>query len=808
MQRVTKTDNSARMELPGALPQSTAGTEAHDGLLAASAAPSSALIESSVEGATDKQLDEAPDVAVPEPTAAGTTDGGQEQVQQVPSEPVPPGEAPGNPPAYHAELQVTAAAAGEFDADAVQTPQPSTFDKQNRILTRTDITLASAGVGTGLLFCCLAIFLLVISKQKAVSRQICRTEDCDRHATLLTNHLNWQLDPCEDYAAFVCSAWEPSKDHRDLAMTAMDDLRFSWYDLFKDTLSRGSLLLPAGKKPLAMYEMCVESFPKNASQISWVRGVLRKYDIRWPETPAGTSTPLEIIVALSYQWQWSLWITVNVLHSSSSGKRRVFVSPGLYLPVLKKHHQAVRQLYTKYWEQFLSSFYPDSDTRPPVNQETVDEIRKMEGDILDTLHGVSTYTRKTPALFSFGEISSHVSNVSATEWILNFQAGLMLQPGLDARDEILVTDLSFLQTVAKIMADYSPVQLKKHIEWLIVQYFSAMADYSLLIRYFGSQEKAQLLLPLYCAHHVEASFKVLVLSLAFYTLFTERDHQTITTGFNSLVSAAVNRINDAQWMDYQSKMLSTEKILFVKNALWPPAGLLRDGALEKLYVDFTEKEPSYAHYWVNTRMAAAAIQRTREYDDAILLLGNQYTDYAAYDYVSNSAKLAMAVANAPAYYSSGTNAMLYGGLLFLMAMQLVKALDREGIRWAANGTAVDGTILSNSTLAAFLAREECHHGAENGSVFPEVPALEVTYSALAESKLSLDGGHSALGENLLEEHVFFMTLCFLTCASGGDRNPSAADCNKAVRNSELFAKAYNCPLGSKMNPEKKCSFFK
>ncbi|KAK8779196.1 hypothetical protein V5799_019464 [Amblyomma americanum] len=125
------------------------------------------------------------------------------------------------------------------------------------------------------------------------------------------------------------------------------------------------------------------------------------------------------------------------------------------------------------------------------------------------------------------------------------------------------------------------------------------------------------------------------------------------------------------WIDDQSKALVADKLMAVKNALWPPRLLLKDGELEKIYDGFPETEPSFAHYWVTTRQEAIAMHRTQEYEEAMLLLGNKFPEYGDYDYVPNAAMMPLGVATSPAYYSGGKKSMLYGGLFFLMAMQLV-----------------------------------------------------------------------------------------------------------------------------------------
>ncbi|KAK8785526.1 hypothetical protein V5799_008109 [Amblyomma americanum] len=496
-----------------------------------------------------------------------------------------------------------------------------------------------------------------------------------------------------------------------------------------------------------------------------------------------------------------------MLQPTSSGRRRLLVRQGLTLPITWTHHRSVAGHYIEYWKQFLALLYPDSATRPPVDETAINEIRALEADVVNTLIAATKSSGRRPAAFSFKEIGTHVLNASATEWVNGFQYGMGLRPELTANDKILAHDVFFLQTVGKLMAKYSQRQLNKHLSWLIVQHFGTCTDYSLLVGYTGSKGRAARYLPAYCAFHVEGSFKVLVSSLAYFVRFSARDRETIDSGFKSLVLAAVERINSSSWLDDESKFHASQKLSSVKNTLWPPESLLSDDRLQTLFAGFPQKEPSYAHYLFNAREAGARIRRTPEYDEALMLPDNHYPYYASYEDFTNSVELAMGAATAPVFYSNGTRAMLYGGLFFLMAMQMMKAIDSLGITLTYNGTANQDIILSTLDMREFNNRTKCHHGEKEEDIFPEVPALEVAYAALKESHLGGEDEPLALGEDLPEDRVFFMTLCYLSCARPGYESTVRADCNKIVRNSETFARVYSCPKGAKMNPETKCPFF-
>ncbi|KAL3204774.1 hypothetical protein MRX96_011747 [Rhipicephalus microplus] len=519
--------------------------------------------------------------------------------------------------------------------------------------------------------------------------------------------------------------------------------------------------------------MCNLYFPFNTSQIQLIHEFFAYHGFQWPEPPKVVHPPVTLLVFLSYHWTSPYWITVHLLTPSTSGRQRVLITPGLYISILRNQHQSVASAYDRYWQMFLELFYPDPETRPPMNLEAVEEIRAMEKDVLDTLHAAAVSLPKRPAKFPFREIGNHLHNASAAE----------------------------------LLDKYGPLKLNQHLIWLILQNYAPKTDYAFFVTYYGSVEKTAVYRPLYCAHQVEASFKVLVLALGVVTRLTIFDRRVIDTGFKSLVSAASGRIRNATWMDDEDKLRMISKLASVSMLFLPPKSILDNGTLEGLFEQFPENEPSFAEYWIGSLAAMGSMKKTHEYRKALLLPGNNFPDYVNYGYISNTVRLAIGAAAAPAYYRDGTEAMLYGGLLFLLAMQMVKAVDEVGIKWYTNQTTLDDTILSNASLQTFRDKSECWYGASNESTFPEIPALEIAYAALKEFHHQHNTEPLALSEQLPEDKVFFMTLCYMTCSNALFKGGITADCNKVVRNSDAFARVYGCAKGSRMNPEKKCTFF-
>ncbi|KAL1435316.1 hypothetical protein MTO96_011228 [Rhipicephalus appendiculatus] len=455
---------------------------------------------------------------------------------------------------------------------------------------------------------------------------------------------------------------------------------------------------------------------------------------------------------------------------------------------------------------FSANLVPDNDI-PELTDAYVAKIRDMETDVLEQFNSVFAQ-RKQPALFSFGDFDATVANNRSSirgGWLRSFEQGLSLQPRLTSEDELLLSHAPLLEILASLVSKYGDADLKHLLIWEFVQLYSPLDELSLLTARFGSKSKADAKRPIFCAHHVEASFNVLVLSLGVVARFSAEQRNNVDARFDSIVSTAVKKVNSSAWLDEESKVHLAKKLTLVKKRMWPPRSLLEQHNLEKIYAHVYGNETSVAEYWIKAHEVMDDLNVPEDFVDASRLLGNHLPLYIDYDYILNSVDVAIAIAAPPSYYSNGTLSMFYGGVGFLMAMQLVKSIDEAGLRWTADGSLVE-SILPNKSLRAYDNRVSCL-GAPEENIFPEIPALEVAYLSFKEATSLGEPENLALSSELTPGKVFFLTICYMTCTSPGYSSPMAADCNKLVRNSAYFAEIYECPKGSRMNPERKCSFF-
>ncbi|KAH6925772.1 hypothetical protein HPB50_009830 [Hyalomma asiaticum] len=645
------------------------------------------------------------------------------------------------------------------------------------------------------------------------SVKTCETLDCLVHASLLKNSLNASVDPCQDFSAYVCSRWAPMQGgFRRKIHSVMDGLLYAWFNEFGNTLRLGSRKLPAGNKALAMYEMCMSASSSGEEpnmRIPVILSLLRYLPAGWRDISDETVSAVGLAVLFAYRWQAPFWLTVNVLGGSPSTIRRVVVKPGAYLPMFLRQHRIVATFYGQYMKAFFGAYSPHSGDRANnrLSDDHIKSVQDMEADVLVQLMYVYSGGNK-PALLTFGELDEMVAHGSSASGGLfgDFRQALSLKPPLTPQDKVLASHAALFEVLAGLVAKYGDEKLKYLLIWEFVQVYLPLGDLGLLVTHYGSKSKADVNRRVYCAFHVEASFKVLVLSLAVAAGFAAELRDRIDARFDGLVSAAVKKVKNATWLDEESKTRVVNKLTLVKKRMWPPRSLLADKTLAKIYANISDNETSVAEFWIRTHLNLGEANESADYMEALRLPANNLTPYIDYDYIFNSVQVATSLAAAPAYYRNGTEAMFYGGLGLLMAMQLVKFIDKTGLKWAAPEIAVD-SILSNSSRAAYDDRFRCLNEFGIESAFPEIPALEIVHSALTESS-GLGGElHLPLSPELTEGKVFFLTICYMSCATTLRSELGVADCNKLVRNSEYFAEAFSCAKGSRMNPRRKCSFF-
>ncbi|KAH6929015.1 hypothetical protein HPB50_022392 [Hyalomma asiaticum] len=660
-------------------------------------------------------------------------------------------------------------------------------------------------VGAAIVAILVVLGLMVVASQRRVEpRTFCDTDDCIVHAQLLTETLNRSIDPCEDFSAYVCSAWRRTGEYSEHVKSPVDGILFARFIALRDILASGTQKLAVGRKALAMYDSCRGPQPEGKQGLADFKQLMQDIGLSWPHPPEKNVNALGVLLTASFKWQILFWMSLSVPTGNSSLPWRIDVRPGDYLPLVMNQHLNVRSVggYVRYWKGYYQALR-DNDTETAEERE-IEAIANAEGYVLERLYNSLFSKKKNPAIFPLGAMGILTAPVTGETWRDQINERLHFEPKLVLRDVVLARDTGFLSALGSLFRRFNDRQLVSLFSWSFVQMYAPLFYPKLHLVRHGNKGKEELYRPIVCAFQVESSYRMLVLALEFVTRFTREDEDLVLTHLRGLTAAAVRKLRSSAWLDDESKALAEQKMNHLRTLLFPSSSFVNNSFLEDLYKDFVDEEVSFRDYWLEARLAIAKDNRTPEFEATLSLPSNIPPPIFGYNYVRNVIGAPIGIVNRPLFYNDGTNAMFYGGLGFLVALEMVRALDSVGLRFHLGGRNRK-SIYSSAPEGSFEDRDSCLRDEGMESIFPEVPALEITYEALSEALKSADAKPGLPG--LSEEKVFFMTICYMTCLTPGATNLFSANCHKIVRNSPAFHEAFNCSKGSKMNPTKKCSFF-
>ncbi|KAI8975308.1 hypothetical protein BDF20DRAFT_877879 [Mycotypha africana] len=331
----------------------------------------------------------------------------------------------------------------------------------------------------------------------------------------------------------------------------------------------------------------------------------------------------------------------------------------------------------------------------------------------------------------------------------------------------------------------------------------------------------------------------------YYTLNrfgSEDERQKTEVLLTSIHDAWMQKLEkEIDWLDETTRKKAIEKVQLIKHKVAystvTPDVRQPDSIKEYndgLYVDqksFYDTE-NVSAMW-NSRKTWNKFGRKVDKDEWYM---SPQTVNAYYSPNSNEIAIPAGILQSPLYNAKSPAYLNYGGIGSVIGHELTHAFDSSGRKYDGNGNLVDWW--TNTTAAQFDANSQCY--VEQYSRFTVLGAdgkpINVNGKLTLGENLADNGGLSAALsayrnatagkesetlpglEKLSPEALFFVNYGRNWCRIQrpevavqmiyiDPHSPTRARVNGAIQNNPDFAKAFNCPVGSPMNPEKKCSMW-
>ncbi|KAL3195632.1 hypothetical protein MRX96_001765 [Rhipicephalus microplus] len=445
-----------------------------------------------------------------------------------------------------------------------------------------------------------SVFLLY-PKPKRRLRSYCETKGCEAHRYQISHQLDKSIDPCDDFSAYVCARWKPRKEFQ-LSRSQLSDMFLSWLYKLPETLAKGVVYFPVGKKVAAIFDSCMT---ETGSHIHVMREFMRECDILWPDDPEEPVTPAKPLFDLSFNWN------VHLCNKSSEPDTKD----------ASRTHDVLTYIFNK--------LLPSCPCEPRIQ-----------------------------ASFNLTEFENITSYFFGRHTIDLLNAVTRINPPVTIDETVLISDIFQFLRMKNIIDEVDDKTLLRHLSMVV-----------------SARKRKR---PRFCAGQIEPGYKLLIAAMATVAHFSENERRNIDHLLGDILQVAVDKTWACSWFDNDTKQAAAGKLTKMSTVVWPPEKFLDPEVLEDVYKDFPDNASSFAEYWIETRRRQRLLFGSEASTAEQLLGDNTHPPYAEYVQLLNHLSLSLGALAPPLYYPDGTNAMLYGGVLYLYARALITAVGHEG----------------------------------------------------------------------------------------------------------------------------------
>ncbi|TGZ57711.1 hypothetical protein DBV15_08331 [Temnothorax longispinosus] len=302
----------------------------------------------------------------------------------------------------------------------------------------------------------------------------------------------------------------------------------------------------------------------------------------------------------------------------------------------------------------------------------------------------------------------------------------------------------------------------------------------------------------------------------------------------ALLDKTSSRTIESNWMDENTKDFVLAKLVNLDKFIGYPDWFKNNTKLVT-GKSYYENILSYDRYskWKSLRELLEDDEGT---DDTMMI--NPTTVDAYFSPGANSIAISAADFQSPLFAYGRPQVINYGIIGMIMGHEVNHGFDNRGHLYDKNGNAVEWL---SAMAEAYGKRAECfveqfnnysidktsNYTIENygnqtaGENIADTMGLEAAFKAYQRRQRECGKPDTVLPglEDLTNDQLFFLSFANLCCeaakmnstinkAKRDPHSPGRLRIIGSVSNSQDFAEAYNCPIGSAMNPSKKCHIWK
>ncbi|XP_055711716.1 neprilysin-1 [Phlebotomus papatasi] len=742
-------------------------------------------------------------------------------------------------------------APGSVPQTSVQRGLPIEFMYRDTKLRRRLLVLAVALMVLGAAIGALSIYFAgtfncCSAREDRREREVCLTEECIRTASSLLAAMDRTADPCTNFFQYACGTW--NKKH----LIPEDRSSISTFEVLADqqqVILKGVLEEPVNQedseatvKAKMFYKSCMDLQQIRKIGDQPLKDVIKSLG-GWPVIEEHWEPPAFSIEYLfgKLRGEYSEPVLVELFVGADDKNSSVNILQldqlVLALPsrdyYLKESSEGDLRAYHRYMTQVAVLLGANPETASKELQEVVKFEMKLANASLPEAdrHDTSAIYRK----LTLPELQEEVPQLQWREYI---QATLGEDVQLMVDEPVVSYSMSYLVEMGRILAESDRRVVHNYVIWrLVMSIMTHMIDDYQRERI----EFRKILLGIQSERHrwsqcVEWTNKKLGMAVGALFIrdnFNQESKETALEMIHTIREAFNELLADIHWMDDETRSVAKEKADAMNERIGYPEILTEPQELEKEYINLTISEDHFMNNIMHILKwdAQRNLQLLREAVDKNKWTTEPAVVNAFYNPNKNDIVFPAGILQ-PLFYSQNfPKSLNYGGIGVVIGHEITHGFDDKGRQFDKEGNMMQWW--NNATIQAFRERAQCIIDQYSNYKIDEV-GLFMNGRMTQGENIADNGGlkqafraykkwvriHGAEpdlpGLNLTHDQLFFLNYAQIWCGSmrpedaltkirSSVHSPGIIRVLGPLSNSKDFAAAYNCDLGTPMNPVNKCS---
>ncbi|XP_043468691.1 neprilysin-2-like [Leptopilina heterotoma] len=665
----------------------------------------------------------------------------------------------------------------------------------------------------GLTIFCLAIFMTV-TEGHVTDNDYCLTSECNDTAIRVLKYLDKRIDPCENFYKFACGNFPYSMDQFTIIENKVKkEMTSILEEVYTSTEPRYAKLIKT------FYQTCMQTTDINKENIEFISNLLNTIG-GWPLLEENSSS------YENFQWEkfgsefedgvflensfivadWRQDVKNNSNKVVDIGQPENFNTSSDYFNLIVE----IVELFG------ADKFKIEEDIKQIVN------IEKMLFNI--SVPEEERTFKLNPIRMTVKELIGNYSNILWKEYLNTY-----LKPFHTIKDDdiILINDDNYFKEFNNLIKHFSKRDQANYLIWKVVEGF--------LNNYVGSiqnkKEKSEK-----CYDYVNDIFDNSFGMLYIRKLFNANSVASVTDEMIPNIFQQFNKVlQKADWMDLKTKSKALEKLrsMFIVNPSIFES--YSDNEIDEYYTnleiipgDFLESFVKIKKY--DKYQEKCEFRKPINYSSWTQHLNPAIVNAMNYIF-NNSLILSPAIFQGIFFNENRPQYMNYGSLGYVIGHELTHAFDILGRKYDKVGNLVNWW--EPESEKEFLSKIEClihqygNYTDVNRNVkgertqdenFADNGGVEVAYLAYEEYMRTHSSDLLLPGVNFTQRQLFWISFAQTYCEKitqeemnsmimYDNHSPYEFRVIGSLTNRPEFARDFQCVLGTKMNPENKCSLW-